>query len=136
MKLTCCLYRKGTWLKLRTDTVVTVAVELTILCLPVRLVGETTKAVHQRVLGGADVSLVPLLGGHPVHLGHGGVGVQVAVHYGDSANIHGYLVVLQAPVVAHRAVWKHCVVITRDQYYTLREGYASEKIPFIHGIAQ
>ena len=106
MKLTCCLYRKGTGLKLRPNTVVTVAVKLPIVSLSVRLVGEATEAVHQGELGGADVGLVPLLGGDPVHLGHGGVGVQVAVHYGNSANIHGYLTVLQCPVVAHRTVWK------------------------------
>ena len=100
-----------------------VAVQLAIVRLDVRLVGETTEAVHQGVVGGADVGLVALLRGDPVDLGHGGVGVQVAVHYGDSANIHGYLAVLQAPVVTNRAVWKYCVVTTRDQSYTLREGF-------------
>ena len=105
-KLTCSLYRKGTWLELRAHTVVTVAVELAKVCLPVGLVGEATEAVHQGEVGGADVGLVALLGGDPVDLAHGRVGVQVAVNYGDSGNIHGYLAVLQGLVVAHRAVCK------------------------------
>ena len=84
----------------------TVAVEFPVVRLSVRLVGEPAEAVHQGELGGADVGLVALLGGDPVDLGHGGVGVQVAVDYGDSSYVHGYLAVLQGLVVAHRTVWK------------------------------
>ena len=104
MKVTRGLYRKGTWLKLRTHTIVSVAMKLSVVRLYVRLVGEATEAVHQAEVGGADVGLVALLRGDPVDLAHGGVGVQVAVHYGDATNIHGYLAVLQGLVVAHRSV--------------------------------
>ena len=52
-----------------------VAVQLAIVRLDVRLVGETTEAVHQGELGGADVGLVALLRGDPVDLAYGGVGV-------------------------------------------------------------
>ena len=82
----------------------TVAVEFSVVRLSLRLVGETTEAVHQGVVGGADVGLVALLRGDPVDLGHGGVGVQVAVNYGDPSNVHRYLAVLQGLVVTHRAV--------------------------------
>ena len=104
MKVTRGLYRKGTWLKLRTHTIVSVAMKLSVVRLYVRLVGEATEAVHQAEVGGADVGLVALLRGDPVDLAHGGVGVQVAVNYGDATNIHGYLAVLQGLVVAHRSV--------------------------------
>ena len=101
VKLTRGLYRKGTWLELRADTVVTVAVQLPEVGLSLRLVGEPTEAVHQGELGGADVGLVALLGGDPVDLAHGRVGVQVAVNYRHPSYIHGNLAVLQGLVVAH-----------------------------------
>ena len=106
MKVTRGLYRKGTWLKLRTNTIVSVTVELSVVRLYVRLVGEAAEAVHQGEVGGADVGLVALLGGDPVDLGHEGIGVQVAVNYGDSSYIHSYLAVLQGLVVTHWPVWK------------------------------
>ena len=81
-----------------------VAVELSVVRLYVRLVGEPTEAVHQGEVGGADVGLVALLRGDPVDLTDWRVGVQVAVHYSDASHVHGYLAVLQGLIGAHRPV--------------------------------
>ena len=73
---------------------------------PVRLVGEPREAVHERVLRAGDLGLVTLLGGDPVDLGGRGVGVQEAVHYGDSPRVHRDLVVLNRLVVTHRPIFE------------------------------
>lgn len=104
MKVTRGLYRKDAGLQLGADTIDSVAEQLSVIRLSVRLVGQPTEALHESEGGGGKAGLVPLLGGDPVDLRDGGLGVQVTVHYGHPAVVHRNLVVVQRLVVALRPV--------------------------------
>ena len=105
-KGTRCFNREHTWLHLSSNMVRSIAQELPVagVGLPVGLVGQATEPVHQGVAVMGDLLLVALLGGQPVDLAHGGVGVQETVNDGHGPGVYGDLVVHHSLVVTYRTI--------------------------------
>lgn len=106
MKVTGRLNREHAGLKLGPNTIDSIAQQLPVIRFSIGLVGQPAEALHQGEEGRGDARLLALLGGDPVDLTDRRVGVQVTVHDGDPAVVHGDLTVLQALGVTHGTVWR------------------------------